>query len=150
MRNILGWLDIFAELLEVGPKWHAPDWGAEHGELARVSSEHKIPMHHIKQAIKQAKIGSLPHKTWKKLHNTDSWGTNTVRKANQKAKTYGRDIGQIHKGIKKGHSMPTPIVAKMPSGEHHLVGGNTRLMASRAHGIKPKVTYLDLSNKPQR
>jgi hypothetical protein len=145
MRACLEWLPIFMTLLE--QKWHAPNWDHERGELTRMSKEHGIHPHHLRHAVKHAKVGNLPHKTWKKLHNTDSWDTTSARKANKQAKLYQRDIGSIHHAIKKGHSLPTPIVAKMSDGSHHLVGGNTRLMAARAHKIKPKVTYLDLSKR---
>ena len=49
--------------------------------------------------------------------------------------------------MKYGTSMPAPIVMKGDEDWYYLIGGNTRLMAARALGIRPKILLVDVSNK---
>ncbi len=71
------------------------------------------------------------------MENTDSFETNTVQKAVNLAKEYDRDIAKIFQGM--GKKLPAPIVLMRKGKPPYLVGGNSRLMASRALGTKPKI-----------
>jgi hypothetical protein len=128
----------------IGTKWHRPDLDVEHDEIKRTAKELGIHHDKLRKAVEAGRLGKLGEKHWANMDNTDSHGTDTVRKANKKAKEYGRDIGSIHKALKSGTSLPAPIVLHRKGEKPYLIGGNTRLMAARAHGHQPRVLKVHL------
>ena len=98
--------------------------------------------------FKKAKPEDLDDRIWHKLENTDSNSIKSgdLNSAKKLAKKYNKNIGSILSAIDKQEEIPTPMILKKPDGSYTLVGGNTRLMALRAKGIKPKVLIVDYSN----
>ncbi len=83
---------------------------------------------------------------WSKLHNSDSWGTDTMTKAIDLARMYDKDIRDVLLGV--GGTMATPMILQLPSDVHVLVGGNTRLMVYRGLNARPHVMLIDLRHLP--
>jgi len=122
-------------------KWKKPDLGEEQGEVERTALYLGIENYEdIMAAGKNAKLVPLEEDVWSKLENTDSYKTNTVEKANSRAKKYNRDIANVFDGM--GTELPAPVVLFREGEPPYLVGGNTRLMASRALGHTPKVLAI--------
>ena len=133
------------ELIEAAqPKWHRPSARTERGELSRVADDEKVPLKHLLNAFKKAKLKPLHHKTWAHLQNTDSQSTKTMAKFVKTSEKYGRDWKRVAKGLTKGHSMPAPIILRRKDGSNTLVGGNTRLMGAKALKIKPHALHIDI------
>lgn len=116
--------------------WKKPDIEEEMGEIERTAKAFGIDKKKVIEAAKKADLVDLDEKTWSKLENTDSFDTDSVQKAMQLAEEYDRDIASVIKGI--GGDLPAPIVLIKKGEPPYLIGGNTRLMASRALGAKPK------------
>jgi hypothetical protein len=131
------------ELLE-DPKWHRPDTskgGPEHGEIQRTRASLKLKAKDLHAAVKRARLGHLSDKHWSSMSNTESWKANKWD-ADYYAKKYKRDIKRVYKGYKEGAKMPAPIVLHRPGKQPYCVGGNTRLLAASAVGIRPKVLHV--------
>jgi hypothetical protein len=127
-----------------GPKWHRPNiakGGDEYGEITRTRRELRLKSAPLHTAMAKGRLGTLSDKHWSRMDNTDSWKA-TKASANKLAKEYGRDIKRVHTGFKEGHKMPAPIVLHRKGKRPYLVGGNTRLMAASATGIRPKVFHV--------
>lgn len=120
--------------------WKKPDIDEEIGEIRRTAKAFGMSAKALREAAKKAKIENLDDKTWSKLENTDSFDTDTVGKAMALAKEYDRDIASVVKGI--GGDLPAPIVLMKKGEPPYLIGGNTRLMAARAVGARPKVLMV--------
>jgi hypothetical protein len=125
-------------------KWQAPDLSFEAGEIKRTGNSLGIPARKLQAAAKNAKLAALSDSDWSELENTDSNDTTSVAKAVAKAKEYNRDITSVIKGL--GGELPAPIVLKRKGEAPYLIAGNTRLMVSKAFGIKPKVLVIDLDD----
>lgn len=136
-------MKTFAQFIAEEVNWHRPLLKHEAGELKRVSQDHGIDHGTLKTAFKNGTQMPLPNHVWKKLQNTDSFHTTTPQKAHALAKQYGRDSHSIGKVMKHGGNMPAPVVMKH-KGQYHLVGGNTRLMMARAHGVQPQVHMMEV------
>jgi inorganic triphosphatase YgiF len=128
----------------LGPKWFKPSFSKEQAEFDRVAGDSGHKTRKLRKAFHKGKMSDLSDEEWSKLHNTDSYETDTQEKADKQAKLYDRNIDSIHSAIRKSGKLPAPIVYKNHKGEHHLLGGNTRLMASRINKIRPKVWKFDL------
>lgn len=119
--------------------WIKPSLEDEAGEIERTSQDLGIPKEKLDKAGRAAKLEPLDEDTWSKLENTDSYDTDTVGKAQKLSKKYNRDIASVLNGM--GKELPAPIVL-IHKGTPYLIGGNTRLMASRSIGAKPKVLMI--------
>jgi hypothetical protein len=124
-------------------KWKKPDLEEEQGEIERTALGLGIENYEdIMAAGKKAKLEPLDDGTWSQLENTDSYDTDTVKKADRLAQEYNRDIASVFDGM--GKELPSPLVIFREGEPPYLVGGNTRLMASRALGHTPKVLAIRL------
>ena len=121
----------------------------EGGELDRAAEDAGLDADAVREAFKKATKTKLDDDVWEKLENTDSWETTSVKSLAEKADEYGRDWRRVVDGLTTGVQMPRSIVLKKPDGTFTLVGGNTRLMAMRALGIKPEVMVVDMA-KPKK
>jgi len=119
--------------------WRKPDVMEEESEINRTAKTLKIDPKALMKSVKGSKLETLDDKTWKKLKNSDSWESDTVDEANGRAYDYDRDIASVFEGM--GKELPAPIVL-MHKGTPYLIGGNTRLMASRALKVRPKVLMV--------
>jgi hypothetical protein len=122
--------------------WSKPSLDAEEAEVQRTVKELGVPRDKLLQAAKQGTLQDLDDETWSQLENTDSNDTDTVEKATGKAKEYNRDIARVIRGL--GGNLPAPIVLMRKGEPPYLVGGNTRLMAAKAFGVKPKILAVHL------
>lgn len=116
--------------------WRKPDVEEEASEIRRTAEELNLDPKKLREKVEGSKLETLDDETWEKLQNADSWESDTVDEANGRAYDYDRDIARVFEGM--GKELPAPIVL-MHKGTPYLIGGNTRLMASRALGIRPEV-----------
>jgi hypothetical protein len=123
--------------------WTKPSIDDEMGEIERTAKAFGVDRKKLVEAAKKAKLVDLDDKTWSKLENTDSYDTDSVEKATQLAEEYDRDIASVIKGI--GGELPAAIVLMKKGEAPYLIGGNTRLMASRAFGAAPKVLMVHVA-----
>ena len=122
-------------------KWKKPDVDEEQGEIERTALALGIDNYEdIVAKAKKSKLEPLTEEVWSQLENTDSYDTDTVKKADALAREYNRDIASVFDGM--GKELPSPIVLLRDGEPPYLVGGNTRLMASRALGHTPKVLLV--------
>lgn len=122
-------------------KWKKPNLKHEQGEIERTALDLGIDNYEdIVAKAKESELEPLTEKVWSQLRNSDSYGTNTVEEADALAREYNRDIANVFDGM--GKELPAPIVLLRKGKRPYLVGGNTRLMASRAFGITPKVLIV--------
>lgn len=133
--------DLIAKAQKNAPNttWRKPDVEEEASEIDRTAKELKLDPKALMKSVKGSKLETLDDKTWKKLQNSDSWESDTVDEANGRAYDYDRDIASVFEGM--GKELPAPIVL-MHKNTPYLIGGNTRLMASRALGVRPKVLMV--------
>jgi hypothetical protein len=122
-------------------KWKKPDIEEEQGEIERTALDLGIDNYEdLMERAKKSKLEPLTDEVWSQLQNTDSYDTDTVKKADRLAREYNRDIASVFDGM--GKELPAPIVLFRKGKRPYLVGGNTRLMASRAFGHTPKVLIV--------
>lgn len=133
--------EIISEAQKNAPRttWRKPDVMEEESEINRTAKTLKIDPKALMERVKGSKLEVLDDKTWKKLKNSDSWESDTVDEANGRAYDYDRDIASVFEGM--GKELPAPIVL-MHKGTPYLIGGNTRLMASRALKVRPEVLMV--------
>lgn len=98
----------------------------------------------LRDAISKGRKAPLGHKHWRRLQNTDSWGTKKMRDVQRLGAEYGKDVDQVEHGMRAGKTIPAPMVVHRKNKPPYLVGGNTRLMVSRALGVNPHVIHARL------
>jgi hypothetical protein len=111
----------------------------EVSEIYRTAEVLGIDFETLMKRVKESNLEILDDKTWEMMENSDSWETVTVDEANARAYDYDRDIANVFEGM--GKELPAPIVL-MNDGTPYLIAGNTRLMASRALKVRPKVLMV--------
>ncbi|MBP6912757.1 MAG: hypothetical protein KBB86_02380 [Candidatus Pacebacteria bacterium] len=138
------------------PEWVRPNLEEERGEVERVVLEFlgkEITQENINQVIKileSAPLVDLSDKDWEVLENTDSFHNvkfGHLKDAEKITEEYNLDLAPNNKrnfknllaGFQGGRKMKAPTILRNSAGKLHLVSGNTRLMISRALGIRPKV-----------
>jgi hypothetical protein len=91
----------------------------------------------------------LSDELWSTLENTDStdiqkddWASVADHSEAQEKK---RDWQDLRTKLEAKIPLDAPVIAKYRD-TFHLVSGNTRLMVSRALGIRPQVLIVDISN----
>jgi hypothetical protein len=137
--------DLSDELIATAQKnapnttWRKPDVEEEESEINRTAKALKLDPKALMKTVRGSKLEMLDDKTWKRLKNSDSWESDTVDEANGRAYDYDRDIASVFEGM--GKELPAPIVL-MHKNTPYLIGGNTRLMASRALKVRPKVLMV--------
>jgi len=135
--------------------WYKDAFNNEVGEFERVvndltadresDDEWEMMFDKLKKSYNNEPIKVLNDSVWAKLENTDSWSTTTINKVNKaifdNSKGSGkRDIYDVISEI-LGNKTRCPIILKNKSG-YTLIAGNTRLMACRLIGIRPKVIVV--------
>lgn len=132
--------------------WIKSPYSDERGEFERLTKERspqdykiiKENNEYLKKAYQKAKLVILTDLMWRKLYNTDSWKTDTLKKVyqaferNNEYRSVGRIITQYEEG-----KVSAPIVIQLGDKSLELVAGNTRLMIARVLGITPKVYLLE-------
>lgn len=110
----------------------------ELGEIKRTVKALDLDPRLVKDAVLAACLEVLRDKDWAELENTDSWGIN-LKDARRVAKQYGMNLKRILQGFRAGAVIPAPIVLFREDEKPYLIGGNTRLMAASAVGVRPKI-----------
>jgi hypothetical protein len=126
--------------------WHRPSSEEEGEEIKSRAKDLGVSHQRLTRGVNKGKMGPLKKKHWKRLENTDSWGTKKMKHVKKLSKEYGKDWKGVKKGYKKGHSMPAPMVVHRKGKNPYLVGGNTRLMVARAKRVKPHVVHVNLDD----
>jgi len=126
----------------VSPNWVKPSISDEMVELERVSGDEGIDLDALKVAFNQADVKTLSDSDWSRLENTESYGVESVFQAVEIAMGHDRDIASILRGLRGGSPINMPVILERNDGTITLVGGNTRLMASKALGISPKTLWI--------
>ena len=126
-------------------KWTMPDIQREMDELQRTADTFKIDLNNLIQATKRSRLVPLDEITWRSMKNTDSYGIKKgdMKTVNSLGGGYGKDVGSIINAFQQGGTLPAPIIL-MQNNEPYLVGGNTRLMVSRAMGVQPMILKVVL------
>lgn len=127
-------------------KWSMPNIQKEMDELERTADTLGIDLNGLVQATKQSKLVPLDEMTWRSMKNTDSYGIKKgdMKTVNSLGGGYGKDVGSILNAFQQGGTLPAPIVL-MQNNQAYLVGGNTRLMVSRAMGVQPMILKVVLN-----
>lgn len=126
------------------PRWHPPRRAEEDCELERTAVDLGIPLESLREAFRSGSLVDLEGWVWCSMDNTDSNETFCLAEAEARAKLYGRNLERIVLGMSARSSLPAPIVLLRGQGRPYLVAGNTRLMACRALGVRPKVWLMRL------
>jgi hypothetical protein len=126
--------------------WTVPDWkdpDAEFDEVERTSIEKGINLQTLLDVLDNGSMVELNDNMWSNLENQDSWqiqeGQEGFQMAVDLANSYKRNWSYVVKGFKENHTMPAPIIIKLPDQTCYQISGNTRLMFAKALGIRPKV-----------
>lgn len=128
-------------------KWGMPEWDKEEEEIQRTSRELGLDIDEIHTALERGQLTPLPDQIWSRMVNTDSWETIHPSHARQIADERDRNIERIYDNFQDGKETPAPIVLLLPDGQPYLIGGNTRLMASRSTNRRPDVFLADMRQK---
>ncbi len=123
-----------------------PDIYAEYGEFDRVGNQFGLDGATLMYLAKQhGKLIELNDDSWSLLENTDSYDIeeDDWEKVEAKSKEASRDFQVLKKKIESGELLDAPIVMKV-NDTLHLVSGNTRLMVSKAFGLKPDVYIFEV------
>jgi hypothetical protein len=125
-----------------GVQWVAPSVKEELPELTRVARAEGIPLRLFIELTLRAELKVLDDAHWSELENTESFETTSMEQAKKLAGAYGNDLDRVVAGLHSGAQIPAPIVLERANGTLTLVAGNTRLMACRALGIRPRVALV--------
>ena len=100
--------------------------------------------------IRNAKVVEVSDSDLKSMDNTDAGDilkSKDKRKAARAAAVEAEKTPQLEslmKAMKQGKPLPPSLVLRSKSKGLYLLGGNTRLMAAAAIGVKPKVKFIDI------
>lgn len=136
-------------------RWYKVGFSLEKDEFTRVAADFSPPgdrkilaenIKSIQNYFTKSNLTTLDSMMWRKLENTDSWNTKTLKdiekaiKGNYKS-SGNRSIENVLKEFVSG-KVRAPVVMKYNKNQLTLIGGNTRLMVARVLDISPKVSLL--------
>ncbi len=133
---------IVAEILRQaqGPKWTAPDMSSEIKAVERAAAELGITPGALLGAMRGGKLFELGDSAWERLQGSKSWACHTLSGAREAIGAEpDRDFDHIIAAFWAGARLGAPIVLMQPDGTPYLISGDSRLMAARAFGIRPRV-----------
>lgn len=136
----------FALWLEnLNVNWVVPNFNEEADEINRTAVDLSLNRNKLFHALKDGQLVDLSNFAWSKMANTDSWGIQygDMRAVHELARQYGRNAHKIFEALEHGGTLPAPIVLQNPL---YLIAGNTRLMAAKAFGVKPKVFMISMDS----
>lgn len=127
--------------------FNQPDIFREKGELERVAKKFGIDSSVLLYQAQQGNMRTLNETDWCTLDNTDSYyiesGDWETVASHAQEQEIVRDWESIKTALETGTQLDAPIIMKIGD-QTHLVSGNTRLMVSRALGIKPQVWVFEV------
>ncbi len=138
------------------PEWIRPNLQKERGELMRVTSgflgreANEETIRFLIEILEHSQMTELSDADWQALENTDSFqnvALGQIEKAEKINAKYNevlegenkRDFTKLLAGFNSGNKMECPVIVRNGNGTLHLVSGNTRLMITRALGVRPKI-----------
>lgn len=121
--------------------WIRPSFRDELGEFKRISSHFNISIVTLWFRFVCGHRTELSDEIWSRLHNTDSWETQTTEYADHAARQNNRDIVSLRQAFRDQKPMQMPVVIQRGE-EYHLVSGNTRLMVCRSQSIRPQILLI--------
>jgi len=139
------------DLRKMKPFFARPELEHEMGELDRVAelfakdNPEKFKQEFVEK-FSSAPLIELTDELWSKLENTDSYSgvsRGDWSRVAQLAEKYGRNWKKPKGKMERGETVYAPIIIEI-GGALHLLGGNTRLMVARAHGINPKAVVVKM------
>jgi cytidyltransferase-like protein len=120
---------------------------SEESEIERTAQVFNVPLPDMRYAFIAGNMVVLSDDIWSKLENSDSYEVNSLDDAIKLAKKYGKNWKPTLDAIKNDDAVVSPpLVLNYDKDKYYLVGGNTRLMFTKALGKIPKVLMgtLDL------
>jgi cytidyltransferase-like protein len=113
---------------------------SEESEIERTAQVFNVPLPDMRYAFIAGNMVVLSDDIWSKLENSDSYEINSLEDAIKLAKEYGKDWKPTLDAIKNDDAVVSPpLVLNYDKNKYYLVGGNTRLMFSKALGKTPEV-----------
>jgi hypothetical protein len=132
------------EVVQIFAENHSSYLDSEIGEFERHTQENNpdTTAEELKNKFEHARPIPLPDSIWANLQNTDSWDLEKgdIQKARELAIGYEKDFDYALKSVKEGFYNPPLIIKENEA--YTLIGGNTRLMACKVLGIRPKVLLV--------
>jgi hypothetical protein len=124
-------------------RWVKPSLREEWDEIVRTAKEFDLDPSELRKAYRKGRMIVLDDSLWSRMENTDSWNIepgdwDAVKDLTEK---YQRDPIPIATALKEGLPLPSPLVLST-NGTDYLIAGNTRLMVSRAMGVRPEIFLL--------
>lgn len=117
-----------------------PNIEREAGEFERVAKSFGLETSTLMSQATKGELVDLDDETWQRLENTDSnqLEAGDWKKVEEYSAHVNRDWAGLRDKIISGEAIDAPIIMKFGE-RYHLVSGNTRLMITKAIGIKPHV-----------
>jgi len=106
-----------------------------------------IELKEWESAYGKSRMVVLSDAMWRTMNNTDSWEATTLEKIqnfiriNDEGGSGFRDIDKVIKEVRGKARCPIVILHKR---KYELVAGNTRLMACRFLGIRPRIVVVEV------
>ena len=118
----------------------------EESEIERTAQVFNVPIPDMRYAFIAGNMVVLSDDIWSKLENSDSYDINSLEDAIELATEYGKNWKPTLDAVKSNKNINPPLVLNYDKDKYYLVGGNTRLMFTKALGKIPKVLMgtLDL------
>jgi len=107
-------------------------------ELRRTAIHQEMDYARLERAFDHAELEQLSDEDWSIMSNTASHGERTKDKVIAHIAT-SRDHAKIFRGLENGEVLPAPIVLFQEGEAPYLIGGNTRLLACKASGVRPQI-----------
>jgi hypothetical protein len=123
---------VISKISKKNIKWIKPKLEDEIDEFKRYKEDYS-------DKFDSGKLVNLEENIWSKIKNTDSYDIKSLEEAEELAKGYSRDMDSFN----EASELPAPIIVKKQDNTYELIAGNTRLMWSRAHKIKPKIYLIN-------
>ena len=129
-----------------------PNIFSKKSEFERVADIFNIDSSVLMWAADQGNMVPLTESVWSALQNTNSYTLNKGDHdlAQNHAELAGRDYHEVaeamHAGVAGNNPISAPIIMKYGN-IHHLVSGNTQLMAARCYGVDPKVWMFEVDTQ---
>ena len=105
--------------------------------------EYQENLKELKTKYAASSSSTLTDTDWKKMLNTDSWATDTVKKM-ENAISRNNEPRNVSRIFYQYASLKVslPIALRLDNGKLELIAGNTRLMGARVLGINPKIIII--------
>lgn len=127
--------------------WVNPDFNYEDSEFKRTARDLKLKYSFIRKSVlTKGFLVEFNDDLWRTCDNTSSFKINSLSDCNDYLIKVdrNRNLKRLIEGFKNNNEIPAPIVIIKSDNQPYLVGGNTRLMVSKALGIRPKVWLVFL------